>query len=154
MAQKLDVRYVHYYTDGSAARKLAPVQPFKTLRLPRVDQKKQRVIRIDPFATAGIVIAAVMLIVMSIGVCRFVKLQHDVTQMESYVQTLKTENSELTDTYRESYDLEEVRKTVVALGFVPREAVKHVTVQLPEAQDGEKPGVFEKFGTFLTGLFA
>ena len=154
MAQRLDVRYVNYYTDGSAARKIAPVQPFKTLKLPKLEPRKHRVIHIDPFALAGFAVAVVMLIVMTVGVSRYVKLQKDIAVMESYVQTLREENAELTSTYKDSYDLEEVRKNVLAMGFVPRDQVKHITLTVPQEEDTEKAGAFEIIGTFLTGLFA
>ena len=37
MAQRLSVQYVQFYTDGSAARKFAPLAPLKTMKLPKIN---------------------------------------------------------------------------------------------------------------------
>lgn len=154
MAQRLDVRYVSYYTDGSAARKAAPVQPFVTAKLPRVKKQKRIVVHVDPVATAGILLSAVMLVLLIVGAVQLSSTRENAARMEAYVQTLQQENAELTATYESGYDLEDVRKTALALGFVPKDQVKHVTLQLPKTVEKETPGAWERFCTFLTGLFA
>ena len=154
MAQRLDVRYVSYYTDGSAARKLAPAAPFVTVKIPSVKKKKRILIQVDPVAMAGILMSAVMFIMLLVGAIQLTDAREHAAQMASYVQTLQRENAELTATYENGYDLEDVRKTALALGFVPKDQVKHITLQLPKPEQQETPGAWERFCTFLTGLFA
>ena len=134
MAQQLDVRYVSCYTQGSAARELAPVQPFKTLRLPKIRKQKKRVLRVDPIALAGIVMSVFLICSMISGIVELTKLRKEVAIMNTYVQTLQTENDALTEEYRMGLDLEAVRMTAKALGLVPREQVKHVTIEIPAEQ--------------------
>ena len=154
MAQRLDVTYVRYYTDGSAARKLAPVQPFQTLRLPKAKKQKRHTIHVDPVATAGILMAAVMLVLLIVGTAQLVAIRKDAYEMAQYVQTLRTENKELTVRYKDTYELEDVQKTAAALGLVPKEQVTRIKVQLPQEPASETPNTWDRFYTFLTGLFA
>ena len=41
MARQLDVQYIRFYTDGSAAHKVAPVAPLKTIKLPKIKKHKR-----------------------------------------------------------------------------------------------------------------
>ena len=59
MAQRLDVQYVQFHTEGSAARKVAPLAPLKTLKLPKIRLKKRITLHIDPLAIGGIFMAVV-----------------------------------------------------------------------------------------------
>jgi hypothetical protein len=153
MARKFDVQYVHFYTDGSAARKLASAEPMETVRLPKAKKKNRIVIAIDPVATAGILMAVMMLVLLSVGVVQLRTARQNATRMAAYVDTLQTENTLLHSTYEASYDIENVEKTALALGLVPREQVTQVRMQMPAAQE-ENFGAWERFRTFLTGLFA
>jgi len=154
MAQRLDVQYVQYYTDGSAARKVAPVAPLKTIRLPKIKKMKPIVLRVDPVAVVGIVVAALMLVLMYVGVAQLNSTRQELYTMRSYVENLRVENELLEDKFQEGYDLEQIERTALALGLVPKEQVKHVTVQVAEAVTEDAPGTWERFYTFLTGLFA
>ncbi len=154
MARQPDVQYIRFYTDGSAARKTAPAVPLKTIKLPRVRKHKRVVLHIDPIAIGGIVMAAVMLILMLVGVAQLTAARQELQTMQTYVQTLQHEQVTLEATYNQGYDLDAVEKTALALGFVPKEQVKHVTIRIPEVQIEEEPGAWERFYTFLTGLFA
>ena len=153
MARKFDVQYVHFYTDGSAARKLASAEPMETMRLPKVKKKKRIVVPIDPVAVAGILMAAMMLVLLTVGVVQLRSARQGATQMAAYVDTLQAENTLLQSTYDASYNIENVEETALALGLVPREQVAQVRMQLPPVQQ-EQPGAWERFCTFLTGLFA
>lgn len=154
MAQKLDVRYINFYTAGSAAYKVSPVQPLKLLRLPKAKKRKTFVLHIDPVATAGIFVSIVMLISMLVGVVQLKTAQQKVETMSAYVQELRAENTRLTAIYESGYDLEDVRETALAMGMVPKEQVKHVALQMPEEIQPEQPSIWNRFYTFLTGLFA
>ena len=66
MAAKVDVRYVSFYTAGSAAKKIVPVMPIKTIKLPRLRKIKPVVLRIDPVAFAGIAMSAILFVLLII----------------------------------------------------------------------------------------
>ena len=158
MAQRLDIQYVQFYTDGNAARKLAPAQPLDTMKLPKVQKHKQKqnVLRIDPFAMAGIVLSVVMVVLMIVGTVELISAREDAAAMASYTQYLQEENAQLNQQYRDSYDLEEVRRTALALGMVPESEATHVTMEIPQStvQETENLGFWDSVWTFFAGLFA
>lgn len=154
MAKKPDIQYVRFCTDGSAARKLAPVAPLKTIKLPKIKKSKRTVLHIDPLAFAGILMATVMIVLMGVGICQLSTARQELQVMNDYVQTLTEENQQLQRTFEESYDLEELEKTALALGLVPKDQVKHITIEVPPMQAEEEPGTWDRICTFLTGLFA
>lgn len=154
MAMRTNVQYIRFYTEGSAARKLEPVVPLNTMKLPKVKKNKRRVIFLDPMAVAGMAMAVVMAVLMVVGIVQLNKAQQEVETLSGYVQTLREENVQLEQTFSESYDVEEIRQTALALGMVPVEEVEHVTLRMPEVQEPEEPTAWERFTTFLTGLFA
>lgn len=153
MARKTDIQYIRLYTDGSAARKLQPVTPWKTAKLPKVNKNKRITLSVDPVATVGIVVAAVMLILMMVGVGRLRVAQQQAAVMEQYVETLQNNNRVLQDTY-DSIDLDEVERMALALGMIPEEQAQHVTMKVPATQIAEEPGAWEQVWIFLAGLFA
>ncbi len=155
MAQRTDIQYIRFYTEGSAARKIAPVDIRKTIRLPKIHKKhKKFTLLIDPIAIAGIAMAALMMILMIVGITQLVNTRQQAQTMAAYVETLQQENTSLQATYTEGYDLEAVEQTALALGLVPKEQVRHVTIHVPTEQTVTEPGPWERFCTFLTGLFA
>lgn len=154
MASRVDIRYVTFYTAGSAAPKVAPAEPFVKLTLPRAAKKKKLYVWIDPVATAGIVLAAVMFVMLIAGAVQLQNTRDQAAAMCSYVRILQQENEELQATYEAGYDLETVKENAIALGLVPKEDVQHVTMQVPIQEETEAPGVWERFYSFLTGLFA
>ena len=154
MARQLDVQYVRFYTDGSAARKVATVEPLKQMKMPKTKKQKRIVFHIDPIATMGIVVSVFMLILMAVGVSQLSNAQQRVDTMQTYVDQLETENASLSATYAESYDLQKVEETALALGMVPRDQVQRVSIRVPMVEVEETPGAWDRFYTFLTSLFA
>lgn len=154
MAQKLNVQYIRFYTDGSAAHKVAPVAPIETMKLPKVKKQKKIVLRVDPVSVAAIVMAAVMLVLMVVGITQLRGARQDAEVMEAYANALRQENVRLSAEYSNGYDLEQIEKTALALGLVPQEQVRHISLQVPQIQEEEPPGAWERFYIFLTGLFA
>lgn len=154
MVRHPEVQYIQFYTDGSAARKVAPVAPIKTMKLPRIKKVKKITLHIDPVAIAGIVMAAVMLVLMAVGVAQLSSMRTQLQTMTAYVDTLQQENTSLQAEYSQGYDLEAIERTALALGFVPKEEVEHISIRVPDMQAEELPGPWERFYTFLTGLFA
>ena len=153
MARKTEIQYIRLYTDGSAARKLAPVTPWMTAKLPKVRKQKRITLRIDPVAMVGIFVAVVMLVLMAVGVGQLRAAQEQATVMEQYVQTLRNNNEILQDTYN-TIDLNEVEQMALALGMVPEAQAEHVRISVPAEQVVEEPGAWESVWTFLAGLFA
>ena len=152
MAQRTQIQYIRFYTEGSAARKGAPVvTPFKTARLPKVNHQKKIVLRIDPVAVVGIVVAVAMMIMMVVGIFQYKAAQEQAQLMERYVETLNRDNESLQNTY-DSIDLTAIEQTALALGMVPESQVQHVSLRVPPVQEIEEPQ--ETFWTFLAGLFA
>ena len=123
MAQKLDIMYVNFYTDGSTARKVAPAFPV-TQPKPKTQVKhktKRITIFIDPVAVCSLVVAAVLLIMMVVGLNQLQTANDQAQRMENYVNSLTQKNQELKDAYYSDMDLEQIRQTALALGMVPKD---------------------------------
>jgi cell division protein FtsL len=154
MAQKTEIRYIQFYADGSAARQVElPLEPQKRAPQPRRRKHKKIILHVDFVAMAGIVVAAIMLILMMAGMSELSAINEEVTRLESCVAQLENEKIQLQNTYRESYDLEEIRLEAQAMGLVPADQVRTVPVPLQHIVLEEQPADYS-FWTFLTGLFA
>ena len=79
MARKEEIRYIQFYTDGSAAKKIAPRWPAATPKK-KPAQKKKQILYVDPLALGGVIVAAVMLVLMIIGVCKLNAVQQEAVQ--------------------------------------------------------------------------
>lgn len=155
MARKHDILYVNFYTDGSAARKIAPAFPqAQPQPKPRARKQKKTVVYIDPVAICSLMVAAVLLVMMAVGLTQFQNARLEAEAMESYLQTLETRNEELSSQYAQSVDLEEVEKTALALGMVPKAEVQTVPIQLSGSQPQAQQSVWDQVLAFLTNLFA
>jgi len=154
MAQ-LDVQYIRYSTDGSAARQYWPVFPkTHTTTVTKTHRHSRTRIYVDPVAILGIAVAACMLIMMVVGVFQLKNAQQKAVQMERYVSQLSAQSKALENQYEAGYDLKEVEQTARALGMIPvAEASQYsVSVFVPQAE--EEQTFWDRIGTFLTGLFA
>ena len=155
MAPRVDVQYVEYYTAGSAARRVMPVSVFPAGILPKIKKRKVQRIYVDPVAALGIVVAVCMLIMMSVGISRLSLAQQNTAQMAEYVAQLQEENRALQEQYAAECDMEAVDKTALALGMIPCEQAEHISIQVePPAEEIQQVSLWQRIGTFLTGLFA
>ncbi len=155
MAQRVDVQYIRFYTDGSAARKVTPVSdPRTTTRLPRQKKQHKTLIFVDPLAIVGILASVCLLIAMTVGLVQYFGAQRQMAEMQSYVQQLSAKNEALEAQYQAGYDLAEVEKQAIAMGMIPKDQVP--TVQIPQQQTVEapEPGFWQQIGDFFAGLFA
>ena len=111
---------------------------------------------VDPVAVLGIAVAVCMLVTMLVGLGRLRVEQYEAAAMAEYVELLRQENKSLQAQYEAECDLEFVEKTALALGMVPCEEVPHVSIQveLPQPEVQEPVSLWQRIGTFLTGLFA
>ena len=156
MAQNVDVRYVQFYTQGSAAKRIAPAAIPLISKLPKPKKRKIQRIYVDPVATLGIVVAVSMLIMMVVGISQLRVEQQKTAQMMSYVERLQQENDSLQAEYLAECNMEEVEKTALALGMIPREDALYtpIEVELPQLESAQQASIWQRIGTFLTGLFA
>ena len=132
MVRKPDVQYIRCYTDGSSARALQLFKSAPKTKLPKVRRKKAMVIRLDPLAYAGILVSMVMLVMMVVSCFQLRAIQEKTYQMDSYVDTLKEQNARLSHNYHTGYDLKDVEKKAKAMGMVPMEEVRRITVSVEE----------------------
>ena len=157
MALQPDIQYVPIrYVDGSTARKLdQPVYKTSAAPRPRRRKAKRIVIAIDPVAIVGLLVAMVVLVAMVSGFVQYAVLQEQNRQMTDYVTALELEKAQLEQTYREGYDLDEIRDFAEANGMVPADQAPQIQieVQLPSQQQ-EQLSFWESITTFLAGLFA
>ena len=154
MSNKPDIQYIQFYTAGSAAQKIAPVVPLQTLRMPKVRKHKKITLHIDPIATFAIMMCAVVLVLMFVGLGQLNAVRQQTAVMAEYVDTLQSKQTALEATYEAGYDLEDVQKTALALGMVPREQVQRIAISVPSVETEAPAGAWEQFCTFLAGLFA
>ncbi len=156
MARKNDILYVNFYTDGSAARKVAPAFPAAKPRKKPVAKRQQKiVIHIDPVAVCSFAVAVVMLIMMSVGLTALQNVRAEAIAMENYVQQLTVENNRLTEEFNQQVDLEAVEKTALALGMVPKQQVQSTPIVVNVIQEEvPAPTFWSQVTAFLTNLFA
>ena len=155
MARKPEVQYIRYYTDGSAARQ-PEWKPFKRSKttLPEVKKQKTQVFYVQPLAAAGILLSAVLLVMMAVGCVQLHQARLELYAMEDYVAELTWDNGIRRNDYEASYDLETIRLKAEAMGMIPAEEAKHMTVQLPAVQVQEPDTVWDRLGDYFRGLFA
>lgn len=158
MERKPDILYIHYQIDGSAARQLEPklLPQRKVLPQPKARQqeKPRFTLSIDPLLTAGVVVAAVMLVLLLVGFAQLQRVQQQVDQLHSYVQTLSAENVSLSQQYEAGCDLEDVQHKALALGMIPAEQAQHITIVIPEKEPVEEPTFWERLSLSWQELFA
>ena len=155
MARQPDIHYIQFYTDGSAARKIQTAQPQKAVvAKPRPRKQKRIVVRIDPIATMGILVAALMLVLMAVGVAKLRTAQQEVLVMEQYVNSLQEENASLGNIYETGYDMQAVEDMALALGMVPKEQAPNTLVVYSVPQEVIQLSLWDRITVFFAGLFA
>ena len=151
---QMKVQYIRYSTDGSAARQPLPAfAPWQAKAALIVFTQKRIRVFVDPVAILGIAVAVCMLVMMAVGVFRLQAVRQEAAQMQSYVTELSAENKALQIEYENSYDLESVKQTALALGMVPSQEIQKISVTLPETEV-QQQNVAQRIGNFLAGLFA
>ena len=154
MAQHASVQYVQFYTEGSAARRILPVIKPLIAQLPKLHRRKVLRIHVDPVAMLGTVVAVCMLIMMAVGVNQLQAKQQQTELLEQKVAQLQMENRILEAEYAAKCDLEEIERTALALGMIPQQSASHTTITVELPQEEAPVSLWNRIGTFLTGLFA
>lgn len=158
MAYKYNIQYVNFYTDGSAARKIAPAKQTPKVVLPKPKKRKRQVIYVDPIACLGTFVAVCMLVMMFVGLVQLHNEKVQAEAMNNYLEHLQQENMQLSDEFEAGYNPEEVERAALALGMVPQSQVPHTVVNVPAQempqQETAKVTILTKIYTVINGLFA
>lgn len=156
MAKKYDIIYVNFYTDGSAARNMAPAFPqTQSQRKAQTRKQKKTIIYFDPVAICSLMVAVMLLVMMAVGLTQFQQAQTEAIAMEQYLAELTLQNEQLSQKYQDELDLEAVEQTALALGMVPVEQVKTISITLHDAPVQNEPvSLVDQVLAFLTNLFA
>lgn len=156
MAQQAEVQYIQFYTKGSAAVKVAPVLQDDPYVLPKEPKRYKKVIHLDPFACIGFLVAACMLIAMGMGITHLKAAKQETALMEQYITDLAGENKRLERRYESSLHLDVIEKKAQALGMIPADqaAQGEISYVVPVPPVQEEPSMWERFTTFLAGIFA
>lgn len=153
MARSGDIQYVRFYSAGSAARQVEiPEKQAAPVRRPKA--KKAAIIKVDGLAVVGTAVALVMLVCMLVGFAQVSQANAEREALRAQVYQLELENQALKTEYEHSYDLEEIRVAAEAMGMVPAEQTRHITVSVSEAAQQMEPTWWESFIARLQSLFA
>ena len=157
MTQKPEIQYVgQFYVYGSEARQAAPKELPRKIRFPLPEKRLQaeRMIYVDPVALCAMVVAVVMLVAMAIGALQIRATWYEYNRMERYLISLQKENVTLERTYKDSYDLEEIRASALAMGMVPAEEAPVVPVLVTMPEPPQEETIWQQVCWFVKGLFA
>ena len=154
MAQKPDVQYIRFYTDGSAARKLEINPPRRKSKLPKPRKRKQRVIQVDPLALGGILVSVVMLVLMLVGTAQLYAAHEQVEQLENSIQILQERNVHLHQEYEAGYDLKTIEDAALAMGMIPVEQATTIVIPIEVPVVVEEATAWDHIVMFLQGIFA
>ena len=155
MARQNEIRYVNTYMAGSAAYQLEPVKHNKkAVRLPKAPKQKKVLVYVDPMTILGFAVALVMIVSMAVGVGQLKASRAEEAALLGYVSSLEQENEKLAETYRQGYDLDEIRRYADAMGLVPVSQVERIRIPVQEPEAPVEPTAWETFCAFLVGLFA
>ena len=159
MASRVDVRYINFYTDGSAAKKIAAPLPQKRVQQKPVTAKKtkRKAIHIDPVAVLSLAVCTALVITLGFGIAKVQRASEDNLRMQQYVEQLTQENESLAKEYAEGFDLEQIEKTALALGMVHSDQASHrgVSIQMGTATPAQPQMSFwQNFVAFFANIFA
>ena len=158
MASRVDIQYIQFYTDGSAAKKIAaPLPKKKAAKKPVAQRAKRRVIRIDPVAILSLTVCLALAITLCVGLGKAQQARQENLRMQQYVEKLTQEGETLAQEYAAGYDLQEIEKTAIALGMVHSDHASHrgVAIQM-EAETPAQPQMnfWQNLVVFFTNIFA
>ena len=158
MANRVDIQYIQFYTEGSAAKKIATPAPKKRVQeKPVAKRANRKVIRIDPVAVLSLAVCLALVITLGVGIGKVQQAKQDNLRMAQYVETLSQKSEALAQEYAAGYDLHEIEKTAIALGMVHSDQASHrgVIIQM-EAQEQAQPQMnfWQNLVAFFHSIFA
>lgn len=155
MTNKPKIQYVgQFYVHGSEAQAVAHQTQRRRARtqLPQMRREKVEKIYVDPVALAGIGVAVLLLVVMVMGALRIHTAWGQYEQMKDRVYDLRQENLVLSHQYRSTYDLTEIRTKAEAMGMIPKEEAKTITVRVTVPEPAPEVTWLDDLKWFLEGL--
>ena len=157
MVRKPDIQYVDkFYVHGSEARvlELKPNKKKAKTVLPEAAPVKEKVVRIDLLSLSAIAVAATMIVLMVVG-CFQLKAAFDRSvAMSHYVISLQNENLDLNKDYYNGFDPADIEQKALALGMIPMEDAKTLTMTVTIPEEVPAPTMWENFTWFMKGLLA
>ncbi len=158
MASRVDIQYIQFYTEGSAAKKIATPLPKKRVaEKPAQKRAKRKVIRIDPVAILSLAVCLALVITLGVGIGKVQQARQDNLRMQNYVESLSQKSEALAQEYAAGYDLHEIEKTAMALGMVHSDRASHrgVTIQI-ETETPVQPQMnfWQNLVAFFANIFA
>ena len=162
MARKADIQYVHhYYTAGTAAKKVAveaepkqkkPLPLFEPLMMAEPDQKV--VVKIDPLSVAATLVAVVLVVMMVVSLFQYSAAYQRNVELQEYVYALSDENVRLEQEYKSGFDLAEIEAQALALGMIPIEEAQTIQVDTSVPARAAEPTRWERLQLFMSELLA
>ena len=161
MARKADIQYVHhYYTAGSAARKVAvkaehkkkPLPLFEPLMMAEPDQKV--IVKIDPLSAAATLVAVALVVMMVVSLFQYSAAHQRNVELQEYVYTLSDEHVRLEHKYQAGFDLKEIETQALALGMIPIEEAQTIQIDASVPARTAEPTRWERLQLFMSELFA
>ena len=161
MARKADIQYVHhYYTAGSAAKKVAvkvenkkkPLPLFEPLMMAEPDQKV--VVKIDPLSVAATLVAVVLVVMMVVSLFQYSAAYQRNVELQKYVYTLSDEHVRLNQKYQSGFDLAEIEEQALALGMIPIGEAQTIEIAASVPARTAEPTRWERLQLFMSELFA
>lgn len=158
MASRVDVQYIQFYTEGTAAKKIATPAPKKRVQeKPAAKRARRKVVRIDPVAVLSLAVCLALTITLGLGIGKVQQAKQDNARMAAYVENLTQKSEVLAQEYAAGYDLHEIEKTAMALGMVHSDQASHrgVTIQMADQTPAQpQMNFWQNLVAFFTNIFA
>ena len=157
MVQKPDIQYIEsFFVPGAEAPQVQPRWGAKPAPAPKSQPQARPKVRVlvDPVALVGMVVAAVMLVLMIVGIFQFNAASQERQEMSAYLTKLQDANLTKKHTYHSGYDLAWIEEQALALGMIPVEEAATVSVRITVPQPEPEPTLWENICWFFEGLFA
>ena len=157
MVRKPDIQYIDkFYVHGSEARvlELKPQKKKARTVLPRFAPQKETIVRIDAMSLCAVAVAVTMIVLMVVGCVQLKASYERYEAMNDYVISLQNKNVELTEKYYAGFDPVDIHWKATALGMVPMDQVKTMTISVTIPQEEPAPTMWENMVWFMKGLLA
>ena len=157
MVRKPDIQYIDkFYVHGSEARvlELKPQKKKARTVLPSFYPQKETVVRVDALSLCAIAVAVTMIVLMVVGCFQLKASYQRYEAMNDYVISLQNENVKLSAKYYAGFDPVDIHWKATALGMIPMDEVKTMTISVTIPQEEPAPTMWEDVVWFLKGLLA
>ena len=157
MVRKPDIQYIDkFYVHGSEARvlELKPQKKKARTVLPSFYPQKETVVRVDALSLCAIAVAVTMIVLMVVGCFQLKASYQRYEAMNDYVISLQNENVKLSEKYYAGFDPVDIHWKATALGMIPMENAKTMTISVTIPEEEPVPTMWEDMVWFLKGLLA